>query len=304
MEQIELIDGKPNYSLDADAYRGDGTERLGYGNGPRPIVSFEAKPVQQAAQSLAAGKPIFRTIVFMRLQHPGERDFILRPATREDVNRFAPEYRHYCSGREQRPDGAPLEALFPHLSDVVTTLHFHRVYTVEMLANLTDTQLQNLGMGGYEWQAKARRWLEGVSKGAGFAEIEERQRKVSVENQRLADQNTQLVAQVQALSQQVQQLTQHLTAGGLMPMLHSQPPAAAAFQMQAAQIGLAQPVTQPGQPMPGEIGADEHVSNPESSSTSPKQEPALDALMAQDAFQDDLVPVAPATDAQTSKRRK
>ena len=301
MEQIELIDGKPSYSLDADAYRGDGTERLGYGNGPRPIVNFEAKPVQQSAMSLAAGKPIFRTIVFMRLQHPGERDFILRPATREDVNRFAPEYRNYCANREQRPEGAPLEVLFPHLSDVVTTLHFHRVYTVEMLAALTDTQLQNLGMGGYEWQAKARRWLDGMAKGAGFAEIEERQRKVSVENQRLSDQNTQLVAQVQALSQQVQQLTQHLTAGGMLPpILHSQAPAAAAAPMQAANIAL----SRPGQPLPGEIGADEHVSNPESSSTSPQQEPALDALMAQDAFQDDLVPVQPAADAQPSKRRK
>src|SRR5688572_5080400 len=207
--QITVENGVISYTLDKE-YTGNGTERIGYGNapnGPQPHVTFYAKQAQHGAASLDQGKPVFKSIVFMRLQHPGERDVYEQPARPSDAERFPREYRHYCSGRVGIPDGAPLQVLFPNHEDVVSNLQYHRIYTVEQLANLSDTALQNIGMGGLEWQGKARRWLDAVKGGGGFAQLEENQRKLQVDNTRLRDQNQQMTSQLQALTNQIAQLT-------------------------------------------------------------------------------------------------
>jgi hypothetical protein len=302
---IELVDGKPSYTLDSKEWRGDGTERIGYGSGPKPFVLFYARAMPHGAESLAAGRPVFKTIVYMKLQHPGERDFIDRPATRLDANNYAVEYRHYCSGREDRPDGAPLELLFPNHPDVVTVLQFHRIYNVEQLAALNDTQMQNLGFGGFEWMQKARRWLDAMKQGdQGFAALEEGQRKLQIENGRLAEQNKQLISQVQALTSQISNLTNSLAQmGGVIPgmVTHGMAPGASAM-----------PIAQPSylqsngfaSPAAGEIGADEHKPTPRPTDAAAQLMPVED-LMRGDTFAEDLAPVPAAIDQQseTTERR-
>jgi hypothetical protein len=274
---IEIIDGKPSFNIEGGKWRGDGSERIGYDNGPRPYVQFRAVSVQHGAESLNAGKPVFKSIVYMKLQHPGERDFIDRPATREDAQRFSEEYRAYCQGREDRPDGAPLEVLFPNHGDVVSMLHFHRIYTVEMLARLNDTQLQNIGMGGYEWQQKARRWLDAMEKGdKGFAALEEQQRKLSIDNTRLREQNSAMNAQIQGLTNQIASLTNTLMQMGVAApgtMIHG------LQGMAPAMVG-------------NTLGADEHVYQAPAPGT--KEEVA--ELMSGDVFQEDLKPVTASED--------
>lgn len=289
---IEIVDGKPSFTLAEGAkWSGDGTERIGYGNGPKPFVNFYPRAIQHGAESLAAGKPVFKNILFMKLQHPGERDFIDRPATRVDASNYPAEYRHYCAGREDRPDGSPLQILFPNHAEVVQVLEFHRIYVVEQLANLTDTQIQNLGMGGYEWQQKARRWLDAMQKGdKGFAALEEGQRRLQIDNGRLADQNRQLVAQVQALTSQIANLTNSLAQmGGVVPgmVTHGMAPGAAA-------VPIAQPSYMQSNgfaaPSAGELGVDDHKPAPMPAEMAIQQMPMQD-LMGGDTFAEDLKPV-------------
>jgi hypothetical protein len=302
--QITVENGVISYTLDKE-YTGNGTERIGYGNapnGPQPHVTFYAKQAQHGAASLDQGKPVFKSIVFMRLQHPGERDVYEQPARPSDAERFPREYRHYCSGRVGIPDGAPLQVLFPNHEDVVSNLQYHRIYTVEQLANLSDTALQNIGMGGLEWQGKARRWLDAVKGGGGFAQLEENQRKLQVDNTRLRDQNQQMTSQLQALTNQIAQLTNAMIqqggvipAGGLVHQGFGNAPGLAAFPTQQPARMMPNGFAAPG---PGELGADDHVPHV---SAYPDQAPAgvetpIAELLKGDTFADDLTqPEQPAT---------
>lgn len=260
---ITVQDGVISYTLDKE-YVGNGNERLGFGSaptGPQPHVTFYAKQAQHGAASLEAGRPIFKSIVMMRLVQPGERDVYEQPARPSDAERFPREYRHYCSGRVGVPDGAPLQILFPNHEDVVANLQFHRIYTVEQLANLSDTALQNIGMGGYEWQGKARRWLEAVKGGGGFAQLEEQQRRLTVDNTRLRDQNSAMQSQLQALTNQIAQLTNAMIQqGGAIPaggLVHQQ------FGNMPGAVSMPAPVRMQSNgfaaPSAGELGADDHV---------------------------------------------
>lgn len=275
-------DGMPSYTL-SDVVNGMG-ERIGYGTGPRPMVSFKAVAVQHGAASLAASKPTFKTVVFMRLQHPGERDVIERPATRADADRFPAEYRAYCQGRVARPDGTPLEVLFPNHPDVVMMLGAHGCYTVEQLADLTDTQKQNLGMGGHEWSIRARSYLKHLADGQGFAAMQEQIKRGDTELSRLRGQNATLGQQVQALTLQVQDLMRSLQAAG-----NALPMPGVVHQMQIPDVMPAPAYQmQPNgyvAPDPGVLGADDDVGMFAESSGRPEP-------VAGDAFMEDIVEAA------------
>lgn len=259
MQMLEITDqGTPNFILpDQHNFRGDGTERFGFGDQPggqRAYVSFYPKSVQLNHASMEAGKPIFKSQVFIRILQPGERDMIDRQATRADAIRYPAEYRAYCEGREAIPDGIPLAVLFPHHGDIVQALEFHRVKTVEQLAQLTDTQKQNLGMGGHEWQQKALRYLDAMKEGQGFAVLEHKVERAQNQLNRALEANGMLQQRVQELEAR---LSAALTGGGL-----GLPPSAAAVPYQAPR---------PVQPIgggvfvpsgPGELGADDDIRRP------------------------------------------
>lgn len=297
---IEIgADGMPSYTLQ-DVMKGDGSERLGYGTQQGqagPYVNFYARSIQNGQASLDTGRPMFKSVVFMRLQHPGERDVIDRPATRADVHRFPVAYRQYVEGRQDVPDGVPLHVLFPNHHDVVQALNFHRVFTVEQLAELNDTQKQNLGMGGLEWSNKAKRYLEHLSRGEGFAKHEEIIRRQQVEIDRQQQLNGELTAKLQALTNQVAMLMQNqMAAGGVLP------PGGITHTIGEAPGMAAMPRLQPNgfaAPGPGEIGADDHVQRGQRSA------PA-EISTAGDSFLEDLAGPAPDQAAkpatQTAKR--
>jgi hypothetical protein len=295
--QIEIgQDGRPNYILDKDdAFRGDGSERVGYGTQQGqggPYVTFYAKSLNNKPKSLDESKPVFKSIVMLKLQHPGERDVLERPATQEDAHRFAAAYRRSCESRQDVPDGIPLAVLFPEHPDIVQALNFHKVWTCEQLAHLQDTALQNLGMGGYEWQKKARRYLEHLKAGSGFAKHEEIIRRQDVElaqQRKLSEDLTVRVAQL------TQQLASFMQAGanqfppGMQPPIPMAPAPAWTPPTHKQANGFASPG-------PGEIGADDHVQKPLGAPPAADPDP-VPVDTSGDTFMEDLV-------AQTSAPKK
>lgn len=258
--QIEIdASGKPNFTLQqGDSFLANGTERIGFGDhpgAPKPFVNFYPKTVPMGAASLAAGKPVFKSVVYMRLQHPGERDCIDRPATHQDAERFPVQYRQYCEGRQGIPDGIPLDTLFPNHQDVREALNYNKVYTVEQLAALTDTQLQNIGFGGFEWQQKAKRYLAALEEGKGFAQHEETIRRMQVDLDRANGTNADLARQVARLTDQLAVLV----AGANNPMMGAAP-SQAAMPAQHMPQQLAPQMQIDGmfvRPSHGELGADD-----------------------------------------------
>jgi hypothetical protein len=206
--------GLPQFDVDASREY-DGSQRYEAPvAGKGPFVQFYARAMQNGQASLAEGKPVFRSVLFFKLQQPGERDFIDRQATKSDIDAHPAAYQRYRQFRNDSAiaDGTPLETLFPAHPDTVEVLKFNRIHTVEALANLSDTGMQNIGMGGAEWRDKARRFIDATTGGKGFADLEDQTRSLQAQLDREREKGRALVGQVEELTRAVSQLTSQLSS--------------------------------------------------------------------------------------------
>lgn len=148
----------------------DGSVSFG-ATGPE-YVEFFTKAVPHPGESEKAGRPIFVNQDFVKVLIPGERDQIVRRVKDEDKRRWAPQWQRYQSNQEQTPEGTPLDVLFPGNPAQVDNLRALKFYTVEQLADASDSALQSIGFGGRDMQAKARRFLEVANKSAQAHAVE------------------------------------------------------------------------------------------------------------------------------------
>lgn len=152
----------------------------GYGmaspRGPRPIVCFFKKCVPNPHKSELAGKPVFEEKIFFRHQFPGETLQTTEHEAKDSEKRqYIHEWQAFLNGkqgREQIPDGIPMDFLFPSSPSIVGTLEQHNIYTVEQLANLSGNAIQTVGMGCQEWVNKAAKYVEQAEKGVNFHKFE------------------------------------------------------------------------------------------------------------------------------------
>lgn len=148
-----------------------------FGDDARLFVEFVSRSVQDEVQSRDAGRPVFVQVDYVRIRQPGERDEILRPAHRGDQQRFSRRWQAYQEGRQELPAGTPLSILFPNNPEVVENLKYDKIFVVEQLAALNDTQIGNIGLGGRQFVDKAKAFLAAASNGKGlqemFAEIDQ-----------------------------------------------------------------------------------------------------------------------------------
>jgi len=124
------------------------------------IVMFTKEAIQNAAKSEAEGRPIFDAIDYVRIQHPGERDFDKRPAREEDRMRWPHQWQAYQNNAGQAPNGTPLDILFPGNPEIVAMLKTLQVLTVEHLAEAGEVALTRIGFGARDWQAKAKTFMD------------------------------------------------------------------------------------------------------------------------------------------------
>jgi hypothetical protein len=148
-----------------------------FGDDQRLFVEFVSRSVQDEVKSRDAGRPVFVQADYVRIRQPGERDEILRPAHNGDKQRFARRWQAYQEGRQDLPAGTPLSILFPNNPEIVENLKYDKIFVVETLAGLNDTQIGNIGLGGRQFVDKAKAFLAAASNGKGlqemFAEIDQ-----------------------------------------------------------------------------------------------------------------------------------
>ena len=142
-----------------------------FGDDQRLFVEFVSRSVQDEVQSRDMGRPIFVQVDYVRIRQPGERDEILRPAHRGDQQRFARRWQAYQEGRQELPAGTPLAILFPNNPEIVENLKYDKIFVVETLAGLNDTQIGNIGLGGRQFVDKAKAFLAAASNGKGLQEL-------------------------------------------------------------------------------------------------------------------------------------
>lgn len=160
-----------------------------YGNAQRPmdgIPQFELKAVLTADGS-------YKNVEYVDILTPGDTKSMPRhKVTDYHRNKYRPWYDAWRRGLEMSPEGSPIE-MWPIMTPaMVRELKAKNVFTVEQLAGLADSNLQQIPMGA-TLKLKAIAWLK--EKGTAD-DIEGRRRKDELvsDNMRLMETQMQSMA--------------------------------------------------------------------------------------------------------------
>lgn len=137
------------------------------------MVRFFYKDRPDKAKSLAEGRPMFKEVTYIEIRVAGQRDVqACRPATAVDKQRFPLHLDAFEKRVEAPTEGMPLSE-WPQITRTeAEELTFLHVKTVEQLASMKDSNLQNF-RGGYGLRDKAVKWLETTSQEAEQRDKEE-----------------------------------------------------------------------------------------------------------------------------------
>ncbi len=135
--------------------------RQGAKNGDETLyVKFENVALQDNVASQEQGRPIFRDVAFINIQAPGNKDSIIRREVRPgDAERFPVQWAAFNKDEEQVQNGTPLEAWPAITRAMVEELRHFKIYTVDQLAGMSLSNLQNFH-GGVNLQERAKLFLK------------------------------------------------------------------------------------------------------------------------------------------------
>jgi len=164
---------------------------------------FYIKAMKNEAKSTAAGHPVFDEIEMVEIRIAGDpKNVVTRKVRENDIERWHKQYAQFKRKEEQVSSGYPVTE-WPALSrGEAATLKALNIHTVEALAELPDSGLQNIGMGARELQKKAVAFLE-AAKDSGA--VERQRQEIEKQNETIAQQAKMLEdlkAEIEALKAQ------------------------------------------------------------------------------------------------------
>jgi hypothetical protein len=168
------------------------------------LVFFHKHAIQNPTKSAQAGRPIFDEKDFVRIQHPGERDYIDRPITPADIQRWPDKWRSYVEQNTQQVNGTPIDLLFPRHPSVAANVRSAGFHTVEQLAEATSYGMSSLGMSAQDYVNAAQKYLDIAKRGVDHHQmkqaLDERDQKIKM----LEQQNQDLLKRLAAIEASMQ----------------------------------------------------------------------------------------------------
>lgn len=163
---------------------------------------FLIKPVLNGAKTKEAGRPIYDDREFVEIVIAGDsKTCVSHKVTDEHRNRWHREYQAFKQGLESPVDGTPLSEV-PWLSaSQVMELKALNIFNIEALANLPDTGINRIGMGGRELVKKAQAYIEAAKDGAALQKYAEENEKLKTDVKMLQDQIKELSSMLDDLTQ-------------------------------------------------------------------------------------------------------
>ncbi len=229
------------------SWRGD-VGIVEYGNDRNMVAIFYNKPVHIPAKSVSEGHPFYEDQVFVRIHPPGERlNIVERRANEQDKRRFPAQWQQFQQQKQQQPDGAPIELLYPEYPSVAAMLRANAVQTIEQCADLSGPAIDTVGMGAQRYVNEAKKWLELAAKGRNASqmrhELEKRDREISTLT-RTVEELKATLEQVKnnAIAQPNLQQLQNLIAGAMQRPQHMP---SVSFDPQTAMINAAGEASRP-----------------------------------------------------------
>lgn len=123
------------------------------------LVKFYFKSVQNAEETAAEGRPMFKDKEYIDIRIPGQSDQVTRPAGQRDKLRFPRHYAAFQQRMEMPVDGTPLIEWPMVNRSLADQLAFQGIKTVEQMAELNDSLMGSVH-GMQTLKQKARDWLE------------------------------------------------------------------------------------------------------------------------------------------------
>lgn len=200
---------------------------------------FYMDTVKDELASRDAGREIHREVERVRIIIPGAvASIVVKNVDNSHRERWPEAYQAFKAGREQPLSGTALSE-WPVLNRaMVEELHHLQIRTVEELANLSDIQVQHIGMGGQMLRARAKAYLD-------EAEHEALTTRLTAENDVMRSRIGALEAQVNELGRQLLAMAQQqrppLADPGAHPFQTYVPGENDPFQRQAFQGSLVEP---------------------------------------------------------------
>jgi hypothetical protein len=160
------------------------------------FVQFYMESLKDEEQSAEKGRPIYIDREFIKIIPVGDKNTVVcRPVRKTwegdvppDNERWPQQYAAFTNQQTQVTEGTPLEQWPPLSKSQVMTLKSVNVHTVEQLSVVSDTNLQNLGMGARDLRDKALAYLKDADSGSGLAEAQETIKKLTMEIEGLKNQ--------------------------------------------------------------------------------------------------------------------
>ena len=167
----------------------------------RKSVNFYQKAVHDPEESRRRGRPWSKSTTYVRIQEPGEKDYVDRPVAEDDIAKsyWPRQWEQFQRKQEQVPQGTPVECLFPESPEIAANLHSIAIHTIQQLAGLTAHGMQTVGMGAQQWQDRAKQFLAAANGGVGMHRLNAENEKLKNAVEVLQNQNAMMKAQLDLL---------------------------------------------------------------------------------------------------------
>ena len=123
---------------------------------------FYYEPVENKKASDKVGHPVYDDVEMVLVHQPGDRLNIPNLRVDDEIRQRFPRHYEAFKKAEEMPevDGTPLE-MWPGIKPAqVKTLKIMECHSVDQLAEIPDSILQDCGIGLMTLRTKARNWIE------------------------------------------------------------------------------------------------------------------------------------------------
>ena len=158
-----------------------------YANDNKLFIKFHTQAVLHPAKSTKAGRAIYDDVDMITIRTPGSQLTSIVAPVKYYMDRFGDKYRLWKSSQLEAASGTPLEN-FPFLftkPSMIAELKYRNIFTVEQLAELTDSGKQSI-MGGHELCKRAANWITKSAENAEDAEKAELKAKLAKMEEQMA----------------------------------------------------------------------------------------------------------------------
>ena len=167
-------------------------------------AEFYVKPVKQNFASEEAGRPIFADVVYVKIMTPSDQLTQIDTIAREDHKARFPRQWMYFQNKQagqQQVIGTPVGEWPQLTASAAEELRALKFFTVELIANANDSQLQKIGMiagmSPHSLRDKARAFLNLANDSAEEAKREAELQALRDENEKIKAETDKKLAEMQ-----------------------------------------------------------------------------------------------------------